>query len=109
MKSSTESLPQRAKQPSVGGNMAVYSSETSAQLDMPPMWTPRSIRARGAGPFANGDIAETVGLDFIVKGRGAQLLCLWRLCGSVPASVGRPCGLPDAGKILVSAPLSWFL
>ena len=56
--SQLESLAQRAKQPSSGGNMVAYPSKSSAQSELPPTWSPRTMRSRGAGPFVNGSVVE---------------------------------------------------
>ena len=58
LKSPTESLAHRAKQPSAGGNMLVYSPRNSSARELPLMWSPRTTRARGVGPPVNGIVAR---------------------------------------------------
>ena len=58
LKSQTESLAQRAAQPSTGGNMSVYSSKNSSLRELPPTWSPRMMRARGVGPPVSGSAVE---------------------------------------------------
>ena len=61
LKSQSESLPQRAEQPSAGGIMAAYPSKNSAERTFPPLWSPCSTRLRGVDPFANGSVDEEYG------------------------------------------------
>ena len=58
LKSQMESLAQRAKQPSPGGHMEGYSSKSTSQRELPPMWSPRTMRVRGVGPSVNGSVVE---------------------------------------------------
>ena len=56
LKSQLESLPQRPKQQSAGGDMVVYSSRSGARRDLPPLWSPQTMHFRGVGPSVNGSI-----------------------------------------------------
>ena len=51
-----ESLPQRAKRKSVGGQMAVYASKNSPQCAFRPMWPTSTARARKMGPLVDGRV-----------------------------------------------------
>ena len=57
-KSQMEALAQRAKQPSPGCSVAVYSSKSSSQRELPPTCAPRTMRVRGVGPHVNGSVVE---------------------------------------------------
>ena len=61
LKSQLESLSQRLKQPSAGGDMAVYSSNTGAKRDLPPLWSPRTMRVHGVGPSVTVSADEEYG------------------------------------------------
>ena len=52
----SESLPQRAKQKSAGGQAAVYASKNSPQRAANPMWPSSTARARKVGPLVDGRI-----------------------------------------------------
>ena len=44
LKSQLESASQRSEQPPAGGDMAAHSSKTGARRDLPPLWSPRTMR-----------------------------------------------------------------
>ena len=54
LKSQLASLPQRPKQPSAGGSMVAFASKSGAKLDLPPLWSPRTMRVHGVAPSVNG-------------------------------------------------------
>ena len=61
LKSHLESLPQRPKQSSAGGDMMVYSSKSGAKRDLLPLWSPRTMRNHGAAPSVNGSNDDEYG------------------------------------------------
>ena len=56
-----ESLSQRPKQPSAGGNVAKYSSKSGAKRDLLPRRPPRTMRIHGAVPSVNGSNDDEYG------------------------------------------------
>ena len=57
-RSPADSLTQRAKQPSVGGDVVAFSTASGRQRELPPMWAPRTMRQLGAGLYIGGRFVE---------------------------------------------------
>ena len=53
-----ESLPQRAKQKSAGGNMVAISPKNSMPRDVNPMWPSSAVRSSNVGPLVGGRVVN---------------------------------------------------
>ena len=57
-KSPADSLAQRAKKPSAGGDMAAFSPVSGLQRELPPRWSPGTIDEFHVGPHLAGRVAR---------------------------------------------------